>query len=289
MLSAFVKTRVFSRSLTSTSIRRNVNASAAEAADGAVKAKLLQLGTQPVYALTPPVPSLQDVAQHLPTPATSFQYAANAESTVRQLMDAGVHYGHTTQIWHRQMLPFIYGRRGGIHIINLEHTLVYLRRAMNVTREIALRGGTILFVGNRPFLSDILTQAARLCNQFYVNRPWLEGCLSNHQQTLRSASADGTLIQPDLIVVLDMLSSDACLKEANSLSVPTIGLVDTDCNPDLVTYPIPGNDDSTASVQLIAAMLANAAREGTLQRLKMLQMKQPSSQFQSSDRSRRRF
>ena len=191
---------------------------------------------------------------------------------IQQLMMAGCHLGHSVDVWHKQMLPFIYGRRAGIHIINLEHTLIYLRRAVTVTREIAARGGTILFVGQRPFMQEILVEAARHAGQFYVHGKWLDGCLINHTRTLRTANplgSGGTYLQPDLVVVLDMNECASCLDEVSRVHVPSIGLVDTDCNPDQVTYPIPANDDSVASVELIASVLANAARDGKLDRQRM--------------------
>ncbi|KAI3650529.1 hypothetical protein MP228_004010 [Amoeboaphelidium protococcarum] len=187
--------------------------------------------------------------------------------SIKQMMDAGLHLGHSTEIWHPNMLPFIYGRRNGIHIINLEHTLTYLRRALNFTREVARQGGVILFVGMRPFQRNILIQSANYCNQFYVHNTWMPGSLVNHKHALKRASADGVMLQPDLVIVLDPNESRECLDECLKVKVPTIGLCDTDCDPQQVSYPIPGNDDSTASVELIAYLLSCAAKEGRDERL----------------------
>jgi small subunit ribosomal protein S2 len=211
------------------------------------------------------VPSFKEIHGKLPS-VTSSDAISPRNISIQALMNSGVHLGHTTKIWHENMLPFIYGRRSGVHIINLEHTLVFLRRAMNVTREIAARGGVIIFVGSRPFMRDILVDAAQRSEQFYVTEKWLSGCLENHQQTLRKASKESWMVQPDLIVVLDMMESRDCIDEATRLRIPTIGLCDTDCDPLLVTYPVPGNDDSYSSVSLIARLLGESAHEGRRQR-----------------------
>ena len=164
------------------------------------------------------------------------------------------------------MLPYIYGRRAGIHIINLEHTLTHLRRAACVTRDIAARGGNILFVGQRPFYLDVLVDAARSCEQYYVHGQWLQGCLVNHVHTLKAASlSQRTPIQPDLMVVLDVNECEDALREAQMVKLPTIGLVDTDCDANRVTYCIPGNDDAVSSVSLVASVLAEAAQDGLKQ------------------------
>eukprot|EP00158_Paraphelidium_tribonemae_P006996 Partr_v1_DN28064_c2_g2_i1_m57229 putative Ribosomal protein len=154
------------------------------------------------------------------------------------------------------MLPYIYGRRAGIHVINLEYSFVHLRRACNVTREICKRGGSVLFLGKRPFMKKICSDAAYSSGQFFVHGPWLKGCLSDHENTLRNASPDGVFSQPSLIVVLDINEMKDALEEAAITNVPTIGLVDTDCDPLLVTYPIPGNDDSHSAVEIVASSLA---------------------------------
>ena len=179
-------------------------------------------------------------------------------------MNSGVHLGHSIDNWHPNMLTYIYGKRAGIHIINLEHTFVHLRRAMNVVREISRLGGTVLFVGSRPFQQEILVNAANQCGQFYVYPKWLRGCLSDHEKTLRKAS-NGVLLQPDVIIVLDMNECGDALEEASIMNVPTIALCDTDCDPMLCTYPIPGNDDSYSSVELVAYFLSKAIQEGSRQ------------------------
>lgn len=214
------------------------------------------------------VPSWEDIHKHL-EPAAAMPSGNSNEITIEHLMNAGLHLGHSTDIWHKNMLPFIYGRRAGIHIINLEHTLTYLRRALNVTHEVARRGGSILFVGMRPFLKEILINAANYSNQFYVHEKWLFGCLVNHEVTLRRATPNGMMVQPDLIVVLDMVESEICMQEALSAKIPTIGLCDTNCDPLMVTYPIPGNDDSHGSVEMIAYLLASAARDGLAERQRL--------------------
>ncbi len=214
-------------------------------------------------------PSLEQVGKKLtvqPQDLKDRQHRANAaQLSIQQLMHAGLHLGHATHVWHPSMLPFIYGRRAGIHVINMEHTLTYLRRAMNVIQDISRRNGIILFVGARPFMQDILMHASNYCGQFYVCEGWVKGSLANHVNTLRKATKNQQFLQPDLVVVLDMMESGACLEELKTVNVPSIGLCDTDCDVRMVTYPVPGNDDSHASVELVAMLLANAARAGRQQ------------------------
>lgn len=210
------------------------------------------------------VPSVETIRSKLPasssgTLASNATFQSDLQSSLSELMEAGLHLGHTTRVWHPNMLPFIYGRRAGIHVINLEHTLTYLRRAMTITHDIARRGGIILFVGKRDFMKEIIVDAAQSAKQFYVQH-WVQGCLANHSLTLKNAG--DRVLQPDLIIVLDMNENVDCIQEATRLNIPTIGLADTDCDPDLVSYPIPGNDDSHASVRMVAQLLAKAAFAG---------------------------
>jgi small subunit ribosomal protein S2 len=192
----------------------------------------------------------------------------STKNSLQALMDAGLHYGNSTEVWHRNALPFIYGRREGIHIINLEHTLIYLKRAANVVREVSKNGGNILFVGSRSYMKQILADAAVRSNNFYVTCKWTKGTLSDYQNVLKHSLREGNtrFIHPDLIIVLDMNNSQECLHEATLKKVPTIGLIDTDCDAAQVTYAIPGNDDSYGGIELIANVLANASIEGKQQR-----------------------
>ncbi|KAJ3213081.1 37S ribosomal protein, mitochondrial [Dinochytrium kinnereticum] len=218
---------------------------------------------------------------------------------LRTLMAANLHLGHDPKNWNKNMLPFIYGERGGIHIINLEHTIVQLRRSLNLIREVAFRGGNIVFVGSKPSLHKITVAAAERANGYFVTK-WIGGTITNRDRVLRRstgydpdkiaqamavvssstsdapANADEELQKtlslqsarqpkvhtPDLLVVLDMPNNLTAIREANMLNIPVISICDTNCNPRLVSYPIAANDDSIVGVELIAGVLSLAAREG---------------------------
>jgi small subunit ribosomal protein S2 len=214
---------------------------------------------------------------------------------MQHLLAAQVHLGHSVDTWHPAMNPFIYGNRNGIHIINLDHTLTHLRRAINITREVSLRGGNILFVGSKPILHRIVVQAAYQGNAYFATR-WIGGLLTNKERILRRSvgydpdkvvqenkafgdvlgtSEDGTELvlptllksqpfvhSPDLVILLDYVNNSWAAREANYAGVPVIAVCDTDCDPSKVQYPIPANDDSSASLSLIAGVLSRASKEG---------------------------
>ena len=225
--------------------------------------------------------------------------------TLRSLMAANLHLGHATNLWNPYMLSYIYGSRSGIHIINLEHTLVALKRAINVTREVTTRGGSVLFVGTRPAIHHITVEAAKVSGVgvgFFATK-WIGGTLTNRERVLRrssgydpdkvsqvlpilldemnpnnaseptsAAAATNTAIPPptsqphvylpDLLVILDMPNNLHAIREAHRCRVPVIAICDTDCDPRMVTYPIPANDDSLTGIELISGVLALAAKEG---------------------------
>ncbi|CAO3642673.1 unnamed protein product [Cunninghamella blakesleeana] len=189
-------------------------------------------------------------------------------------------------------LPFIFGTREGISIINLEHTIVYLRRACNVAKEIALRGGTILFIGTRPGFQDLTIDAARQCDGFHVSSKWIPGTLTNAHQVLgRHATPDPEdpgrppkTYKPDLIVLLNPLENKIAISEAQLNKIPVIAITDTDYDPRLVTYPIPANDDSIRGVELIAKVISAAAKDGSLRRKQLLDQKDKEAQFTRSFR-----
>ncbi|CDH51684.1 mitochondrial 37s ribosomal protein mrp4 [Lichtheimia corymbifera JMRC:FSU:9682] len=198
--------------------------------------------------------------------------------SIGRLLAAGLHLGHSTALWEPATLPFIFGTRQGISIINLEHTLVYLRRACNVAREVAYRGGSILFVGTRPGFQDLTIDAARRCEGYHVSSKWIPGTLTNAQQVLgRHAPPDpenpGRIpktFKPDLIVLLNPLENRIAISEAQLNMIPVIAITDTDYDPRLVTYPIPANDDSIRGVELIAKVISTAANDGVLRRKQLL-------------------
>ncbi|KAI9338643.1 ribosomal protein S2, flavodoxin-like domain-containing protein [Pilaira anomala] len=202
--------------------------------------------------------------------------------SIARLMAAGLHLGHSTSLWEPATLPFIFGTREGISIINLEHTLVYLRRACNVAREVSLRGGSILFVGTRPGFQDLTIEAARYCDGFHVSSKWIPGTLTNRHQVLgRHAAPDPEdpgrppkTYKPDLIVILNPLEHKIALSEAQLNNIPIIAITDTDYDPRRVAYPIPANDDSIRGVELIAKVLSTAARDGLIRRKQLLDQRE---------------
>jgi small subunit ribosomal protein S2 len=225
------------------------------------------------------------------TTTTTTPYNLN----IAKLLAAGLHLGHSTSLWEPATLPFIFGTREGISIINLEHTLVYLRRACNVAREISLRGGSILFVGTRPGFQDLTIEAARQCEGYHVSSKWIPGTLTNAHQVLgRHASPDpenpGRIpktYKPDLIVLLNPLENKIAISEAQLNKIPVIAITDTDYDPRLVTYPIPANDDSIRGVELVASVIASAAKDGAFQRKQLLDQKEKQSRFSKSHHQQR--
>ncbi|KAG0228826.1 37S ribosomal protein, mitochondrial [Actinomortierella wolfii] len=209
-------------------------------------------------------------AKLVPPPTTVTNPASNT-LTISQLLAAGLHLGHSTSLWNSASMPFIYGIREGISIINLEHTLTHLRRACTVTKAVARQGGIILFVGTRDGMEYVTIDAALSCGAYHVSSKWTPGTITNaqeivgpHTPRLPEARA-GDLpkpFRPDLMIVLNPLENQIAIKEATKFHIPTIGITDTDIDPRVVSYPIPANDDSVRGVELIAKVLAEAAKEG---------------------------
>jgi len=184
--------------------------------------------------------------------------------SVNMLFKNSVHVGHKASELHPNMQNFVKGVRNGVHVIDLEQTLISLRRAVNVTREIAFRGGIILFVGTGPNLYDLTNQVSDRCHQYRVVGKWLGGTLTNAKTTLGTDE-----YMPDLVIFLNPEVNEVAVKETLQVSVPTIGICDTNMDPLSFTYAIPANDDSIRSVRLVANILANAALEGNLYRSKI--------------------
>lgn len=206
-----------------------------------------------------------------------------SQVTLPMLLANQCHLGHATALWHPGNSNYIFGIRDGIHIISLEITLSYLRRAAKVVQEVARRGGIILFVGTRKNQREIIVNSAKIAQPAYhIFSRWIPGSLTNGQQILDKCAvkvvnaADGELeqyrtplavasrpvLRPDLVICMNPLENEVCLHECGLYNVPTIGIVDTDVNPSWVTYPIPANDDSLRSVALISGVLAKAAQKG---------------------------
>ncbi|CAB4427586.1 unnamed protein product [Rhizophagus irregularis] len=197
--------------------------------------------------------------------------------TMSSLLSANLHLGHSTSLWNPKTSPFIFGIRYGINIINLDYTLIYLRRACKVMKEISYNGGIILFINTRGGLfSRSVIKAAKRCNQYQLTTRWLPGTITNSQQTLghlipkNENDVISKTFKPDLLVLLNPLENEIALEEARYGNIPTIGIVDTDFDPSKVTWPIPANDDSVRGIELLAGILSLAARDGLVQRKLML-------------------
>ncbi|GAB3302416.1 30S ribosomal protein S2 [Luteimonas notoginsengisoli] len=220
--------------------------------------------------------------------------------TMRQMLEAGVHFGHQTRYWNPKMSPYIFGARGKIHIINLEKTMPLFGDAMNFISGIAQRRGMILFVGTKRSARDAIKEEAERCGMPYMTQRWLGGTLTNFRtvkasvarlKTLEAGETDGSFEKlvkhevlglrrerekllaslggikemnrlPDALFVIDIGHEDIAIKEAKKLGIPVIAVVDTNYDPALVDYPIPGNDDAIRAVQLYAAAAADAVLEG---------------------------
>jgi small subunit ribosomal protein S2 len=218
---------------------------------------------------------------------------------MRQLLEAGVHFGHQTHRWNPKMAPFIYGARNNIHIIDLAQTVPLLYRALQQVSDTVGKGGRVLFVGTKRQASDAVAEAARRSAQYYVNARWLGGMLTNWKTISHSIDrlrkldemlgegAQGLTKKerlslsrerdkldralggikdmggvPDLIFVIDTNKEAIAIAEARRLNIPVVAIVDTNCNPDGITYPIPGNDDAGRAVALYCDLVARAALEG---------------------------
>ena len=222
------------------------------------------------------------------------------EFSLRQLLEAGVHFGHQTQRWDPLMEPYIYGSRNGIHILDLTQTVPMLDQALNIVRETVSKGGSILFVGTKRQASSPIAEAAEKCAQYYMNHRWLGGTLTNWKtvsqsiQRLKSideqvtsgsiegltkkerlgverehaklkASFDGIAEMggvPDLVFVVDVKKEALAVAEANKLGIPVVAVVDTNCSPSGVDYMIPGNDDASRAISLYCDLISRAALDG---------------------------
>ncbi|EAH5464721.1 30S ribosomal protein S2 [Campylobacter jejuni] len=220
--------------------------------------------------------------------------------SMRDLLECGVHFGHQTRRWNPKMKKFIFGERKGIYVIDLQKTLRYFRYTYNIVREAAAEGKTILFVGTKKQAGGAIKEYAEKCGMPYVNHRWLGGMMTNFgtiRQSIRKLEViekmeeDGSIklltkkealmltrkkekllaylggirymkTQPDMIFVIDTVKEKIAVQEANRLRIPVVAPLDTNCDPDLVTYPIPGNDDAIRSVQLFCQEMAEAINEG---------------------------
>ena len=221
--------------------------------------------------------------------------------TINSLIEAGCHFGHQTMRWNPKMKPYIFGKRGDIHIIDLKQTLVALDEAYTFVRELSAEGKTILFVGTKKQAQEAIADSANKCGMPYVNARWLGGFLTNfatirkrvnYMEKLEAEEADGrasmytkkeqilrkkelTKLQtnlngirnmekvPDAIFVIDSAREDIAVREAMRLGIPIVGTIDTNCDPDNITLGIPANDDSIGSVNLLCDFISDAVLAGT--------------------------
>jgi small subunit ribosomal protein S2 len=219
--------------------------------------------------------------------------------TMRQLLEAGVHFGHQTHRWDPKMSKYIYGSRNNIHILDLRETVPMLHRAMAAVRDVVASGGRVLFVGTKRQASDPLAQAARACGQYYVNHRWLGGMLTNwktisysikrlrdleeqlsqehtgltKKETLQLTRERDKLERalggikemggvPDILFVIDTNREEIAIQEARKLGIPVVAVVDSNCNPNVIDYPIPGNDDAARAIALYLDLISRSVISG---------------------------
>ena len=219
---------------------------------------------------------------------------------MRQLLEAGVHFGHQTHRWNPKMAPYIFGDRNGIHIIDLAQTVPLLHQALVAVRDTVAAGGRVLFVGTKRQATEVIARTAQQCAQYYMNTRWLGGTLTNWKTISNSikrlrelenllsdeASTGFTKKEilnltrerdklelaiggvkdmgglPDLMIVIDTNKESIAIAEAHKLGIPVIAILDSNCNPDGITYPVPGNDDATRAIELYCSLFSEAVIDG---------------------------
>ncbi|MDO4976645.1 MAG: 30S ribosomal protein S2 [Eubacteriales bacterium] len=220
--------------------------------------------------------------------------------SMKQLLEAGVHFGHQTRRWNPKMAPYIYTERNGIYIIDLQKSVGKVDDAYNAIKECAANGGNILFVGTKKQAQDSIANESKRCGMYYVNQRWLGGMLTNFKtiqsriaqlKKIEAMAEDGTFdvlpkkevialkkmqekleknlggikdmpAVPDMIFVVDPRKERICIQEAHTLGIPLVGICDTNCDPEELDYVIPGNDDAIRAVKLIVSKMADAVIEG---------------------------
>ena len=222
------------------------------------------------------------------------------EDLIKKLLEAGVHFGHQTKRWNPKMKKYIFGQRSGIYIIDLEKTVECLNTACDYAKDITAKGGRILFIGTKKQAQMIVEEEAKRAEMFFINNRWLGGLLTNFQTVKQSINrlneiermdADGVLANftkkelakftkeknrllrdiggirdmidlPKAVFIVDPKREEIAVKEAKKLNIPIIGIVDTNCDPELIDYPIPANDDALKSIKLIISLVTDSALEG---------------------------
>ena len=222
------------------------------------------------------------------------------DELIKKLLEAGVHFGHQTKRWNPKMRKYIFGERSSIYIIDLEKTVECLTQACDFLRDIASKGGNILFVGTKKQAQDVIEEEAKRTGMFYVKHRWLGGLLTNFQtvkksidrlKSIEKMGEDGTFEQltkkeiarltkekdklnrnlsgirdmvrmPQAIFIVDSKKEEIAVQEANRLHIPVVGLIDTNCDPDKIDHVIPGNDDALKSIRVVTVMLSESILEG---------------------------
>jgi small subunit ribosomal protein S2 len=223
-----------------------------------------------------------------------------ATEIVKRLLESGVHFGHQSRRWNPKMKRFIFGERGGIYIIDLEKTVDYLNQARDFIRGIAAKGGRVLFVGTKKQAQDVIEQEAIRTNMYYIKNRWMGGLMTNYETVKKSIrklkdiekmEADGIFTKltkkeiallnkekerlvrdlggirempglPDVLYVIDTKNEENAINEAVRLGIPVVGVVDTNCDPDKIQFPIPANDDAVKSIKYITSLIADSIIEG---------------------------
>ncbi len=249
------------------------------------------------------VQSIERPAEQAPV-ATPPPAPQREPLTMKSLLEAGVHFGHQTRRWNPRMKRYIFTQRNGIHIIDLQQTLGLMNEAYRAMIQVAANGGNILFVGTKKQAQEVMMSEAERCGMWYINQRWLGGTLTNFQ-TIRTRinymielqqkrdqgyfrvlpkkeglKLEETLAKlekyflgirnmttlPQAMFIIDICKEDICVAEARRMGIPIFAIVDTDTNPDLVSHPIPGNDDAVRSIRLVTGRLASAILEGKAER-----------------------
>jgi small subunit ribosomal protein S2 len=219
--------------------------------------------------------------------------------TLRQLMEAGVHFGHNTRRWNPKMAPYLFGARNGIHIINLEQTVPLLYKALEKLQSVAANNGRVLFVGTKRQAQEKIAETATACGQYYVNHRWLGGMMTNWktisqsikrlQELERRLTEEAAVLTkkeallmtrdkekldralggirdmnglPDVMVVIDVVKEHLAIKEANNLGIPVIGILDSNASPEGIDFPVPGNDDALRAINLYCDLFSESIVQG---------------------------
>jgi len=229
---------------------------------------------------------------------------AMPDFTMRQLLEAGVHFGHHTRRWNPRMAPYLYGVRNQVHIIDLQQTVPMLDRALRAIRDVTAAGGRVLFVGTKRAAADYVAESAKRCGQYYINHRWLGGTLTNWKTITGSIKRLRTIedlvageVQgltkkevlditrdkdkleralggikemgglPDILFIIDTNKEKLAVEEANKLGIPVIAILDSNSDPEGVTFPIPGNDDAIRAITLYCELISGAVLDGISQEM----------------------